>query len=273
MRATLEIDFPPKFAMRWKPEAGGARHIARILDARIDAQRAFLTEMARFGDNFRQIPNETDDPASPRWTQNWFPPLDGMSSYTLAASKNPDTLIEIGSGNSTKFFAQARKDHGLKTRIVSIDPHPREEIDTLCDTVHRYGLEDVDLSVFDTLKAGDILFFDGSHRAFQNSDVTVFFIDVLPRLADGVTVGIHDIFWPVDYPEAWLERYYNEQYMLAAYMLAFGDHVPLVFSCSHAWRALGDEVKAAVPDDLLARLKRVSGGCLWFEKRTIAGLA
>lgn len=41
--------------------------------------------------------------------------------------------------------------------------------------MRRVPLEECDISVFDEMEAGDILFFDGSHRVFQNSDVVVFF--------------------------------------------------------------------------------------------------
>ena len=77
----------------------------------------------------------------------------------------------------------------------------------------RQPLEAVDASEFGALTAGDVVFFDGSHRVFQNSDVTVFFLEILPALPPGVLVQIHDIFWPVDYPPAWADRYYSEQYM------------------------------------------------------------
>ena len=66
------------------------------------------------------------------------------------------------------------------------------------------------------LSAGDMVFIDNSHRAFQNSDVTVFFTEVLPALPAGVAYGIHDIFLPDDYPAGWSDRFYNEQYLLAA---------------------------------------------------------
>ena len=38
-------------------------------------------------------------------------------------------------------------------------------------------------------------------------------------LAPGVLVGIHDICLPFDYPPDWLDRYYSEQYLLAASLL------------------------------------------------------
>ena len=54
---------------------------------------------------------------------------------------------------------------------------------------------------------------------FTNSDVAVIFLEVLPRLQPGVLVHLHDIFLPYDYPPEWRDRYYSEQYVLAAMLL------------------------------------------------------
>jgi hypothetical protein len=54
----------------------------------------------------------------------------------------------------------------------------------------------------------------------MGSDVTVFFFEVLPLLRPGVLVHIHDIMLPRDYPPEWRLRYYSEQYLLAAFLLA-----------------------------------------------------
>ena len=143
---------------------------------------------------------------------------------------NPSRYVEDGSGNSTKFVRRAIADHGLRTKVISIDPHPRAVIDKLCDEVVRRGFEDVDLSLFVNLEPGDIVFIDNSHRSFQNSDVTVFFTEALPLLKSGVLWGIHDIiFLPLDYPAEWLGRMYNEQYLLMCYLLggAGGDSIEL----------------------------------------------
>ncbi|HKQ18856.1 MAG TPA: hypothetical protein VJW75_03840 [Candidatus Eisenbacteria bacterium] len=53
----------------------------------------------------------------------------------------------------------------------------------------------------------------------MNSDVTVAFLEILPRLATGVRVQIHDICLPYDYPPTYGDRFYSEQYVLAAYLL------------------------------------------------------
>ncbi len=81
------------------------------------------------------------------------------------------------------------------------------------------GLETCDLARFDQLQPGDILFLDCSHRVFMNSDVTVFMIDVLPRLRPGVPVHVHDIVLPWDYPDMFTNWYWSEAYILAAYLI------------------------------------------------------
>jgi hypothetical protein len=151
--------------------------------------------------------------------------LDTFALYGFVTDRKAALLLEVGSGYSTKVARRAIRDHRLSTKIISIDPHPRAEIDQLCDEVLRQPLETCDLSVVDRLGPGDIFFLDGSHRSFMNSDVTVFFLEILPRLKPGVLVHLHDIFLPLDYEPWWLcrfypHRYWSEQYLLAASLLA-----------------------------------------------------
>jgi predicted O-methyltransferase YrrM len=149
----------------------------------------------------------------------WLSPFDLASLYCLVALNHPQLYLEVGSGISTGVARRALRDHQLRSRVVSIDPQPRAQIDSLCDEIIRQPLENVDLAIFDRLAPGDILFIDSSHRAFTNSDVTVVFLDVLPRLQPGVLVHLHDIFLPYDYPPEWRDWYYSEQYLLAAMLL------------------------------------------------------
>lgn len=193
--------------------------LTKLLSDPTDVYVGWLDKMLSYRSNFEAISvTQPDDPLKPYWVNGWFPALDSMSLYTLIAARKPKRYIEVGSGNSTKFARQAIKDHGLSTKIISIDPHPRAEIDQICDEVIRQPCEDVPISFFESLTADDILFVDNSHRSFQNSDVTVFFMEILPGLAKGTLVGIHDIFLPYDYIETWTDRYYNEQYLLACYI-------------------------------------------------------
>src|SRR5262249_24729176 len=138
----------------------------------------------------------------------FFPGLDVVALYYFLSAFEPTTFLEVGSGNSTMVARRAIRDQRLATTITSIDPMPRANIDGICDVVLREPLENLsDLSIFEQLRAGDILFLDSSHRVFMNSDVSVFFIDILPVLNPGVLVHIHDVFLPDDYPPEWIERY------------------------------------------------------------------
>ena len=169
--------------------------------------------------DFAHIPVKAADNVTPFWANGWLPPLDAMALYAFLVRQNPSQYIEIGSGNSTKFARRAIQDHHLRTQIISIDPQPRAEIDRLCDRVIRRPFEDVDWTAMPELAAGDIVFVDSSHRVLMNSDVTAFFMDVLPDLPPGVLVHFHDIWLPHDYPERWRFWYFSEQYVLATLLL------------------------------------------------------
>jgi hypothetical protein len=173
-----------------------------------------------------RIPRDFDH-AHPEaaWIGVPFAPFDTAALYTLVGHYRPRLYLEIGSGISTAFARRAIRDHGLGTRIVSIDPEPRASIDAICDEVVRDGLETCDLKLFDALAPGDILFLDGSHRVFMNSDVTVFMIDILPRLKPGVIVHVHDITLPWDYPDMFVNWYWSEAYILAAYLIGARDRL------------------------------------------------
>jgi hypothetical protein len=216
-------------ALTYPPNAENApRHVPgrpnpaleRLLAPGIERYRSAIATIARHADAFRSIPvHDPGDPARPRWVNGFLPGLDGAALYAFAREQRAATYVEVGSGNSTRFVRQACRDGALDTRIVSIDPFPRAEIDALCDEVVRRPLERADLSVFARLTGGDMVFFDGSHQTFMGNDVAVFFGEVLPALAPGVLVGIHDVYLPFDYPVDIADRYYSEQYVLAAWLL------------------------------------------------------
>ncbi len=225
----IETEYP--YAPRTRPYADSAagRRIAALLRRATPSARRWLRRTARYRADFAAIATEAD-PAGrdPAWINGMLPGLDAMILYGLIRRLRPKTYVEVGSGHSTKFVRRAIEDGKLATRIVSIDPCPRAEIDALCDAVIRAPLEDLaDFSVFEGLSAGDVVFVDNSHRSFQNSDVTVFFTEALATIPRGVYVGVHDIMLPMDYPPAWRDRFYNEQYLLACYLLggAAGDEV------------------------------------------------
>lgn len=195
--------------------------LAKILNARREHYVHTLRQFLRLTDDFITIPVATaEGPDEPYWNNDWFSGLDAVALYGFLCDRKPERLIEIGSGHSTRFIRYAIRRRSLKTWTTSIGPSPRAAIDNLCDAVIRERLEDTDLSVFDRLDGNDIVFIDSSHRCLMNSDVTVIFLDILPRLPAGTLVHFHDIFLPYDYAPEWTHYQYSEQYLLAACLLA-----------------------------------------------------
>lgn len=225
----IRLDYPPtsELRRRWSQESGANARLSEILSFNLTEGGLFASAGAlNTVSKGVAIDLPPDDPR-PRWKNPMLAGLDAVAIGAALSSK-PRLYLEIGSGNSTKFARHFITALQAPTRLVSIDPHPRAECDDLCDQVIRTPLELLSLDDLPALERGDILFFDGSHRCFMNSDVTVFFLDILPRLPPGVKVGIHDIFLPFDYPHDWFDRYYSEQFILGAYLLGLGDRAKIL---------------------------------------------
>ena len=190
-------------------------------------------------DFIEQINSYADDlkfenvvsPPGPRWHQTWFPRLDGASTYTIVRKQRPSKIIEIGSGHSTRFMAQAIKDEGLNTELISIDPEPRASISELEVRSEKITLDKVDMSIFETLKENDILFIDSSHIMMPGTDVDFLFNRIFPIISAGTLIHIHDIFLPHDYPLEWSWRNYNEQQAVGT--LIQGGNFEIIFSSQY----------------------------------------
>jgi predicted O-methyltransferase YrrM len=198
------------------------RHIEAVMERHRESITAFLDELAphMVAPFLDAITDDAIDDTTPHWKNNYFREGDGRVACGMVGLLKPRKIIEIGSGNSTKYFRYAINGFGAQTTITSIDPAPRAEIDVLADTIIRSSVKDVDTSLFESLEPGDILFLDGSHLAFNGTDTTHFFLEILPVVAPGVHVHVHDIPLPGEYGLEFTRRYYNEQYLLAVLLLA-----------------------------------------------------
>jgi len=203
-------------------------------------------------------------PPEPRFTQDWFPRLDAAVLYTLLRERSPARVVEIGSGHSTRFAARALRDAGAPIELVCVDPAPRARLDGLPVRHLPQLLQHVDPALFAGLGAGDVLFVDSSHVAMPGSDVDLLLNGMLPRLAPGALVHLHDIFLPDPYPEEWAWRGYNEQ--VAVGCLLQGGAWEVLFASRYMVTRRAERV-AASP---LAKLPLVPGtfeSSLWLEKR------
>lgn len=213
-----KVDFKPRYGHALPPHKG----LYDIINRNRTQYEAYLNKFLENAENIQSIRDCKDqkNDIDPCWNNGFLPGLDIVSLYSFIHIFQPKQYVEVGSGNSTKVVAKAKRDFQLTTNIVSIDPHPRSDIDRLSNEIIRKPFEQIDYQFILNLEEGDILFIDNSHRVLPNSDATAFFLDILPYLQKGVIVHIHDIYLPYDYPQFMCDRFYSEQYMLAAFLLA-----------------------------------------------------
>lgn len=202
-------------------------------------------------------------PPAPRWQQDWFPRLDAAAAYGLVRRHRPQRIIEIGSGHSTRFLARAIDDGKLATRLIAIDPEPRATLKGLPIEWIAKPLQLAGDTPFAALGPDDMVFIDSSHVMMPGSDVDHLVNRILPALAPGVLVHVHDIFLPDPYPADWTWRGYNEQQAVLPLLTAGGYDV--LFASHYAITRHA----AAVLDGALGRLPMPDGAhesSLWLVK-------
>ncbi len=236
--------------------------ILQMFDAKKKSHIQFIETINKYATDLENIGQNS--PPGPRWGQDWFPRLDGAAAYTIVRDKRPKKIVEVGSGHSTRFLAEAVKDGNLDTEITTIDPAPRATISQLNVTAIKNTVENAGSGPFENLASGDILFIDSSHILMPGSDVDFLFNRILPTLPNGLLLHIHDIYLPDDYPPQWAWRGYNEQQGVAA--LLQGKGFDILFSSHYAATRLADELAQSV----IGRLELYSGAVetsLWLEKK------
>jgi hypothetical protein len=153
--------------------------------------------------------------------------FDGIIYYCMLRHFRPRRVIEVGSGYSSCAFLDVNERFcGQALSLTCIEPYPRSLLKritpadrTRIELLAR-PLQEVPVERFRALQAGDVLFIDSSHVAKLASDVNYLFAQILPGLAAGVQVHFHDVFYPFEYPAAWVEqgRAWNEAYLLRAFL-------------------------------------------------------
>lgn len=272
-RYYLSLEYPPSrnYTRRWT-ESNPHQGLVKLFAGEQEAYWRRCQQLVQLQPYLEKIAPAIEGRFSqePGWLGGAINPIDSAFLYYFMTEYKPRTYLEIGSGVTTLFAARAKRDHNLTTQIISLDPEPRYGIDQVCDQVIRQGLETADLSLFSQLEPGDIVFMDGSHRCFMNSDVTVFLLEVVPQLKPGVVVHFHDIVLPYDYPEMFDSWYWNEQYVLAAYLLGAQEKVQILMPTKFV--STLPEFKPLIESTLLQhwtgpREPWLNGGSLWFTLR------
>ncbi len=204
------------------------RSIPNALQLRLGDQiKTLESELLPFAGEweFPESPSQCEYEFS--FNNGFFERIDAEIAYSMVRRYKPKTIIEVGSGNTTKLLAGAlrkNREEGFPSELISIDPHAsatlRKGFPGLTGVIAK-PVQQLPLEIFDTLGAGDILFIDSSHVVAIDNDVVYEYLQVLPRLRPGVIIHIHDIFTPMDYPRKFVMEnlcFWSEQYLLEAFL-------------------------------------------------------
>jgi hypothetical protein len=170
---------------------------------------------------------------------NYFGAVDAEIYYCMIRHFKPRKIIEIGAGFSTLLAYEAinmNNRDGHECELIAVDPYPTEALKrTQVARLIVRPAQELDLSLFKSLKENDILFIDSTHVVKLGGDVVYLYLEVLPRLGKGVFIHMHDIFLPLEYPKDWVlkqQRFWNEQYLLQAF-LVFNYSFEVIMACSY----------------------------------------
>jgi hypothetical protein len=233
------------------------RQLAFVRDELGPAMRAFNPPPSQNGDRFQYAQN-------PSYTM-----ADATALYAMVHRLRPRRVVELGSGHSTLVTAQALRENAADREAAQLevfDPFPSVVGDELpgLTRLERIGAQEVPLQTFETLEAGDILFVDTTHTVKVGSDVNFIVLEVLPRLAPGVVVHLHDIFLPYEYPRQWLEDYglyWTEQYLVQAFLQCNSGYEVLA-----ALHALQRDRRDAMAELLSPAVADWPGGAFWMRR-------
>jgi hypothetical protein len=206
-----------------------------------------------------------------------FTKADARALYYMVRSVRPKRYFEIGSGLSTYYCHLARRANqkrGKETEITCVEPFPHDGLYQIDDVqVIKDEVQNLPLEAFGKLEAGDFLFIDSSHAAKIDSDVTFLMMEVVPRVAVGVYVHIHDIPFPYNFPfppelyifdRQW-PMYWNEPVIVQAF-LQFNDSFEIVLSLPYLNFHDPELIKETVPEVGRERTYANAIGSLWLRR-------
>jgi hypothetical protein len=197
------------------------RRLLPGIDLRIPQALELISQLRPFAAELDSVPYEGNGSSGFWFSNASFTDFDAAVLYSLLRHLKPKHYIELGCGFSSLMSSRAlARNHqeGSACDASFCDPEPRLDLKLAYGRLVKKRVQDLPLEMFTPLNSGDVLFIDTSHVLKLQSDIEVELLRILPSLAKGVWIHVHDIFTPYDYPEDWVRRpvrlAFNEQYAL-----------------------------------------------------------
>jgi hypothetical protein len=189
-----------------------------------------LARLERFAAWYAEQPFPEQPTAGRRFhlANNSYGHFDALMLYSMLREARPRRVIEVGSGfSSAAMLDLNERIFGGEIQFTFIDPDMTRlrpllrPDDAGRATLIEKRVQEVPLETFAALGENDVLFIDSSHVGKIGSDVNRLYFDVLPVLAPGVLIHIHDVAGNLEYPKEWYDegRAWNEQYLLRAFLM------------------------------------------------------
>ncbi len=194
---------------------------------------------------------------------------DALTLYGMLRLTKPKRVVEVGSGYSSALMLDVNNLFlGNSMKLTFIEPYPTrlksliKPSDKRVVNIIEKPVQKVDIKVFKSLEAGDILFIDSSHVSKAGSDVNWLYFEILPILKKGVIIHVHDIMYPFEYQDDWIKqgRSWNEIYTLKAFMM-FNKSYEVIFWPSYLHGFHKEKIQKSIPLS-----KKNTGGSIWIEK-------
>ena len=228
-------------------------------DLNIDQALHLLDRLSRtYGHEYKTFPKQSDgNPHRYHTANSAYLSGDAEILYAMLRDLKPKKIIEIGSGFSTLLICEAiraskKENPDYRCEFTAIEPFPPSFLKPPPAELTRLEsrpLQQVAPDIFSSLGPGDVLFIDSTHVARIGSDVVHEFLHIVPGLAPGVVIHIHDIFIPEEYPRAWIDKarfFWNEQYLVSAF-LAHNPEFEVIMPTHAIWIAHADRFRKAIP--------------------------
>lgn len=238
----------------------------------------YLERMQRLAQSYQQEcqwPNHpTTDPKQFHLHNSCFSYGCAATLHCLIRDLKPQRIIEVGSGYSSKVIAAAlicNQPEQVQTHYTIVDPYCVLEPQNLPQSTQilKQRVELLDLDLFKSLEANDILFIDSSHVCKIGSDVNFEILEVLPILKPGVWVHFHDINLPFEYPEVYSTNpkfrvFWTESYLLQAFLM-FNQDYEIMLPLAYLQHHFMPELIAAFPHSVHTQFGWVSGS-FWIRR-------
>ena len=238
------------------------------IDLRLDSGRKLVPQLQPFARELDSLPYDKQEGAAFWFNNKSFTDFDAAVVYSMLRLLKPKRYVELGCGFSSIVSSQALQrnaSEGVTCDAVYCDPEPRLPMGGALayGRFVREPVQNAPMELFKSLAAGDVLFIDTSHVLKIQSDVEHELLRILPSLAPGVWIHVHDIFTPYDYPEEWLHRSLrltaNEQYAVEC-LLSGGDRYQIELPLHCLVRDYPELMKEFFPRG------RNPGQSLWMRK-------